>query len=262
MKSYHSSRLSAFLEAGYAIVATDYHGLGTEGDHQYCNGVAHGRDVVYSVKAAKEAGLGIAEKWVVAGHSQGSITAWSVAAEQYLSPDASYRGAIAVTGGMQKDKVVGMYSTTDDPFNSSMIMMVALGVAARFPQFELSRMLLPAGLRHIDELKNRAGLYYAAALYGDVLARDILIPGWETLPEVERWFREFVPGERPVTGPILVTASNDDSVVDAEGIEASVLRAQAAGADITFTRYDGFDHAEVLHKTFPNLISWIKSRFA
>ena len=37
------------VAAGFAVVATDYHGLGTEGPHQYVNKTAQAHDVVYSI---------------------------------------------------------------------------------------------------------------------------------------------------------------------------------------------------------------------
>ena len=43
------------VRAGFAVIATDYHGLGTEGPHEYINKTAQARDVIYSVPAAHAA---------------------------------------------------------------------------------------------------------------------------------------------------------------------------------------------------------------
>ena len=58
MKDYYYGELGLdeFLRAGFAIVGTDYHGLGTPGPHQYVNKTAQVNDVIYSVPAARAAG--------------------------------------------------------------------------------------------------------------------------------------------------------------------------------------------------------------
>ena len=52
---YGDEGLFPMVEAGYAVVATDYHGLGTVGPHQYSNRTAQVNDVIHSVPAAREA---------------------------------------------------------------------------------------------------------------------------------------------------------------------------------------------------------------
>jgi len=76
---YGEEGLMPMVRAGFAVVATDYHGLGTQGPHEYINKTAQARDVIYSVPAAHAAVPSLGRRWVVIGHSQGGITAWSVA---------------------------------------------------------------------------------------------------------------------------------------------------------------------------------------
>src|SRR5262249_20090847 len=66
---YGSLGLLEFAKAGLAIIVVDYHGLGTQGPHQYINKVAQTNDVVYSVPAARAAVPTLSSQWVVAGHS-------------------------------------------------------------------------------------------------------------------------------------------------------------------------------------------------
>src|SRR6516162_6147873 len=91
---YGEEGLMPMVRAGFAVVATDYHGLGTDGPHQYINKTAQGRDVIYSIPAARAAVPSLGKKWVVVGHSQGGTSAWSVAEMQYTLKDPTYLGAI------------------------------------------------------------------------------------------------------------------------------------------------------------------------
>jgi Secretory lipase len=64
--------LNAFLEAGYAVVATDYEGMGTSGTHPYLVGESAAMNVLDSVRAAhsfSEANAGT--EYVVWGYAQG-----------------------------------------------------------------------------------------------------------------------------------------------------------------------------------------------
>src|SRR5215475_9726615 len=75
---YGDEGLKEMLNAGYAVVATDYHGLGTPGVHQWVNKTAQARDVIYSVPAARKAVPALGRRWVADGHSQGGLAAWGV----------------------------------------------------------------------------------------------------------------------------------------------------------------------------------------
>ncbi len=65
--------LNRWLEQGFAVVATDYQGLGGPGPHTYLFWEAEGRSVLDSARAALAANPGrIANVLVITGQSQGS----------------------------------------------------------------------------------------------------------------------------------------------------------------------------------------------
>ena len=96
--AYGEEGLMPMVRAGFAVVADDYHRLGTDGVHQYLNKVAQGRDVIYSIAAAHAAVPALGKRWVVDGHSQGGMTAWSVAEMEATLRDPDYLGAVSVSG--------------------------------------------------------------------------------------------------------------------------------------------------------------------
>ena len=64
--------LQEFLAKGWAVVATDYQGLGTEGMHPYLVGSSEARGTIDIVRAARTmAGVGASADYAVFGHSQG-----------------------------------------------------------------------------------------------------------------------------------------------------------------------------------------------
>src|SRR5690606_16207382 len=86
------------LDAGWAIVATDYTGLGTGGDHPYLIGQGEGRSVLDAIRAARaleQASLG--DDTVLWGHSQGGHAAlWAGGIAGTYAPELDLAGVAAM----------------------------------------------------------------------------------------------------------------------------------------------------------------------
>lgn len=69
------------IERGYAVIATDYVGLGNNATlHKYCSFPAHANDLYYSMVAARRVfGHVLTDEWMSVGHSQGGGAVWSLA---------------------------------------------------------------------------------------------------------------------------------------------------------------------------------------
>src|SRR3954454_16442405 len=78
--SYIYPLLETWLKRGYAIVRTDYEGLGPPGDHPYLIGDSEGYGVLDAVRAARKIEPRLSKKIVIAGHSQGGQAALFAAA--------------------------------------------------------------------------------------------------------------------------------------------------------------------------------------
>jgi fermentation-respiration switch protein FrsA (DUF1100 family) len=94
--SYIDPELNAWLKAGYAVVRTDYQGLGTPGPHPYLIGKAEGRSVLDILPAARQLDSRIGKRFLISGHSQGGHAALFAAGEakRYL-PHLTLRGTVA-----------------------------------------------------------------------------------------------------------------------------------------------------------------------
>ena len=86
------------LDRGWALVATDYIGLGTAGPHPYLIGQGEGRSVLDAVRAAHQLEqLDLAEQTVVWGHSQGGHAAlWTGILAPTYAPDVEVVGVAAM----------------------------------------------------------------------------------------------------------------------------------------------------------------------
>lgn len=88
--------LDAFLAQGYAVVAADYQGLGSPGDHAYLHVRTAARNSIDMVKASHRfLGSRLSPRWVSVGYSQGGAAALSAGhqAAAYSGPGLQYKGS-------------------------------------------------------------------------------------------------------------------------------------------------------------------------
>ena len=95
--SYAYPLLQRWLKAGYAVVRTDYEGLGTPGTHHYLLGTAEGRSVLDAARAARAfAPRKLSKRVVIAGHSQGGHAAlYAASLAPGWTPELKVRGTVA-----------------------------------------------------------------------------------------------------------------------------------------------------------------------
>ena len=95
--TYIDPGLNTMLKRGYAVLRTDYEGLGTRGVHPFLIGKAEGRSVLDIVRAARDMKKGlISKKFVIAGHSQGGhASLFAAGLAKKWTPDLKLRGTVA-----------------------------------------------------------------------------------------------------------------------------------------------------------------------
>lgn len=133
--------LNYWLSQGYAIVATDYQGLGTKGPHPYLHYDSEGMGVLDSVRAALATHPELSHKIVTIGQSQGSGAAIGAAyiAPKY-APELDIRGTVA-TGivahttnihGAKQVPVKTLYAKPDDYSNAGFEVLFLLGTVRSY----------------------------------------------------------------------------------------------------------------------------------
>ena len=89
--------LDEMMSRGWAVVATDYSGLGTPGHQSWLDGKAEANDVVGSVLAAQQdSSVEVGTQWVAWGHSYGGhAVLWTAALARQLAPSLRLVGVVA-----------------------------------------------------------------------------------------------------------------------------------------------------------------------
>ena len=257
---YGAEGLMPMVAAGFAVVASDYHGLGTAGPHQYVNKIAQARDVIYSIPAARAAVSSLGSTWVVDGHSQGGLAAWGVAEAEHDLKDPDYLGAVSVAGVARE---VDFFShLSDTPGVGFYLAFMAAGIHARYPEFNPHELLSDSVLEHYEDVTTKGCFYYGYATYATVPSGTLLRPKWEKSAWVHRFFADNAVGNTPIGGPLFVIAGEADQTVPITGVRAAVKQMCAAKQLVIFRSYPGLDHDPTMEKSTPDQLKWIRARFA
>lgn len=258
---YGEEGLMPMVRAGFAVVATDYHGLGTVGPHQYVNKIAQARDVIYSVPAARSAVAQLGSRWVVIGHSQGGIAAWSVAEMQATLRDPDYLGAISVAGAADLKAVLGQMGSGDSSAAYYLTYM-AYAIHARTPEFKPSDMLVGNALQRYADATTKGCWNYAYASFLKAPAGRNLKQDWDQTDGAKQFFKDNELGGAPTFGPLFVIAGEADETVPIASVRGTVAKACRNGVALTFRSYPGLDHDPTMDQSTPDQLAWVRERLA
>jgi pimeloyl-ACP methyl ester carboxylesterase len=256
---YGSPILTDMLMGGFAVVATDYRGLGTAGPTQYGGKQAQAFDVIYAIPAARAAVPELGRRWVADGHSQGGFTTWGVAELESQLQDDGYLGAISVAGAFQVDELMQTLNQGEGAFY---LAYIAAGIQGRFPAFRPEDLLSHAPMQSYSEVTTQGCWYYAHALYKDIPRGTTLKEGWQDNVLVKKWVKENNEGVIRINKPLLVLAGEADKTIPIEGVRRIVQRAYRAGSALTFRSYPGLDHSPVMVESIPFQLQWIRERMS
>ncbi|MEV0031589.1 lipase family protein [Nocardia sp. NPDC050793] len=143
-----SAYLAGLLADGFAVVASDYIGLGTEGLPNYLDSGGEAHAVIDIVRAARELYPSIGPIWLAQGHSQGAHAALNAAprAKSY-APELDYRGTVATSAPPQIDAVVGLigHDMPPIPAPTSLFVMAIAGFRDLRPDLDVDGHLTELG---------------------------------------------------------------------------------------------------------------------
>ncbi|MEE1801125.1 alpha/beta fold hydrolase [Streptomyces sp. JV176] len=259
----YGPHLQSFVRAGYAVVAIDYAGLGTDGRHEFLSKRAAANDIVNSLPAARTAVRGLGGEWVALGHSQGGHAALAVGElmterERQGRPDRGYRGLAAIAPA--SDLTSLFTRTAQMPDMAGVVPMIVTGAAASgLPGFRPSQVLTPAAAARLDTLRTDC-MNVIQASYSDLTGNALIRRGAERA--IEPYLRQNGSGTLPISGPVLIQQGTADVLTTAPDTAGLVARLCRKGTTVEYRTYQGLDHTGVVLPSQPDTMSWIDARFA
>ncbi len=258
--------LDDVLARGWALVATDYAGLGTAGPHPYLVGQGEARSVLDAVRAARaldDATLG--EQTVVWGHSQGGHAAlWTGAVAPAYAPDVPLAGVAALAPASDLTAMVSHLENV--PGGSAFASYVVAAYDAAYPDADAIEAVRPGARLVVHEMASRC-LSEPGALVSVAEALSMDQPLWTTDPTdgaLGERLAENVP-TGAVEAPLLVAQGASDPLVLPSTQDAYVGERCAAGQPVDYRTYEGRDHVGLVQADSPlapDLVRWTEARLA
>ncbi len=198
LKQRDWSYLRTWMRQGYAVVASDYVGLGTPGLMPYLDTRATAHNVVDMVRAGraftahKRPRLRLARKWVTIGQSQGGGAAIATAryATAYGGRGLSYRGAVGTGTPAYIEDYVELLGPEVPPLTGDLTAYLTYIVASLrdvHPELGIDGVLTPTGRKYLRLAETVCDEQFAAMMEGVAMGTFFTAP-LATLPR----FRETV----------------------------------------------------------------------
>ncbi|MGV9858234.1 alpha/beta hydrolase family protein [Gordonia sp. NPDC003425] len=276
--------LDSWLQQGYAVVASDYVGLGTPGPHPYLDGKVEAHSVVDAVKAATATNPALAKKWVVVGQSQGGGAAMFTAryADEFggNSDGLSYRGGVATGVPAYVEDLVPLIARPGSvpvslgkslPETTSYVLYILSGLRAAFPEWNVDSYLTPYGREWVDRAEGPLcdttkgpGQEYG---FGDVIEKSDVVIGklfsrpLDQIPGFSAALKDYmgVP-ESGYHEPVFVGQGLLDTDVNTPGTLLLVQRMKGNGQPVTFKAYNT-DHSGTVNASKADSIPFVKRLF-
>jgi hypothetical protein len=247
--------LSMYAGEGYAVVVSDYAGLGTSFPNAALDMRSNALDVIYSIPAARASLPQLGTKWVAAGYSEGGLAAVGVAEALSEDSDPNYLGAIAISGVAEAQEIFERLA--EGPAHR-MLVFLAQGIKTVFPEFRVEEMLTDKAVPLYQHISHAC----EASLGLDLAAGEMLKPGWENNPYVKEFFRRNTPGQKPVHGPLLLISGDADPEVPSVLAGTIVARLCKQKDRVLFVKFPGLNASAVIGESVSEQISWTRARFA
>ncbi|MEA2473041.1 MAG: hypothetical protein QOE06_956 [Thermoleophilaceae bacterium] len=262
---YIEGLLNRFLDAGFAVVRTDYEGLGTRGVHPYLVGNSEGRSVLDMVRAARQAHKSLGKRLVIAGHSQGGHAAiFAAALAPRYTPELDLRGTAAFAPFAQGDEILSNTTGGDQPSRrTGYLALLARGIDAAYPALKITSLfsdrgkeLYPQTLSGCIPDINSADSDFAKTAPNALLKKGADLKGF--LAAV----RANDPTDLTLTTPLHVEQGKVDTTVLPNFTTAMVKGLRKRGAKVDYKLWDDIDHTSVALADAPqnDAFAWVSKR--
>lgn len=251
---------------GWALVATDYTGLGTEGPHPYLIGQGEGRSVLDAIRAAHQLrDVTLAPETVVWGHSQGGHAAlWTGILAPTYAPDITIDGVAALAPASNLPALVTVLGrvTGGDIFAS----FVVQAYTDSYEDLDYSAIVRPGARLIVREMAARC-LSEKSSLVSLLTTLTLDKPIWQGNPDRGRFHDRLVANvpTGTIPAPLLVGQGADDSLILPAAQRAYVQERCEAGYAVDYREYPGLNHVPLVEPDsalVPELLAWTSDRFA
>jgi pimeloyl-ACP methyl ester carboxylesterase len=256
--------VSRWLKAGYAVVRTDYEGLGTPGTHPYLIGNSEGRATLDIARAARELDPRLSKTTIISGHSQGGHAAlFAAALAPKFTPEIKVRGTVAFAPASHLDDQIPLTTILTSPGGglSGLIATIGRGIATANPSFDLSAVLSDQANALFGQTETQCLPELSAPTSFGGLSPKALFKDGADLAPLAKLLDVQDPSHLKIRTPLLIDQGTTDTTVLPLFTDqlASELTDNGTKA-LTYKQYPGVDHAGIVTAAAKDATTWIAKR--
>jgi fermentation-respiration switch protein FrsA (DUF1100 family) len=279
---YEYDSWALLTERGYAVIATDYAGLGNNYiGHPYSALVSHANDVYYSVAASRKIwGGSLSKDWMSVGHSEGGGTVWSLA-ESSLVADSTgiagkYLGTVAQAPGVFQAQTAlaateaAETATSPDTDAGAGVLgelgWAVIGLENVYPN-ETFSWLDPTYRQRLELARKAQACYDSMEAIATGLDIDEIIDLSDANVAMQALRVIGIIDELSAVGgnkscqPVLVVQGLADTSVSPEVTEYAWNVTCEAGSEVHLQLYPDIDHDPVIPVSASSFLQWMDDRF-
>ena len=261
--------LDTWLAQGFAVVATDYQGLGTPGPHPYMQARPAAYSVLDSVRAVLRDQPHLANRIVIAGLSQGAHAAFSTGGYAPIyaigtQHTSDHRPWYSVSQPRFSQPTLGRGDRPKDRPDQTVAynLYLALVMQQRDPTLAADRVITARGLPLLDLARASC----VGALFYDVTSAGLNRANTLEAINYRDEYLKILPGmEYPtvrLTAPLFVGAGENDRDVPVTRQLKLVKSACAAGTVVEAHVYRGLDHVQPVEASLKDAIPFARKALA
>lgn len=255
--------VSQMLAKGWVVTATDYAGLGTPGTEAYLVGDDEARDVLNSVRAARDLPAAQAgPRFAVWGHSQGGHSALFTGAEA-----AGYAPELRLVGTVASAPAAELPALLHETYGTTLDWVIGPEVLTSwppaYPGLSPQSVTTSNGYNNYRRIANQcveqatlAGITRNKLKQQFFKTNPTNVPAWRAVAE-----NQAAPTLQP-NQPLMVAESLTDRVVLPNTTALYMQNACAAHSDLTTLWLTNVGHIQLSNVIAPQVIGWINDRFA
>jgi acetyl esterase/lipase len=261
--------LDAVVRNGWAIVATDYTGEGTEGVFPYLVGQAEARSSLDAVRAAHQLpSLNLSDQTVIWGHSQGGhATLWAAQIAPSYAPDLKIVGTAALSPASNPVALAADITAKGSAGPVAVVTSFLLSSYARsYDDVKLGDYVATSARTLVQEMAARCATEPGAlvsVLNSMAVSQDqpLFRLNLTTGPLADRLTENIPTG--PFPQPLFIGQGDTDEVIAPAIQNDYVARLCAAGQPLEYQTYPGKSHMGVVAPDSPlntDLEQWTRDR--
>jgi pimeloyl-ACP methyl ester carboxylesterase len=261
---YAYPTLNGYLKAGYAVVQTDYQGLGTPGTHEFLVGVPEGRSVLDMVRAARKLDPRLSKRVALVGHSQGGqAVLYAASLAPRWTPELKLRGTVAFAPVSHLSEQAKLIPALGSPSSLSAYAGIILrGIDTAVPKAHTARLLSAAGKRLYPQTltKCQADLVKPNS-FGAVAPADLIRSGADLNPLARTLASHDDVESVRIKTPVQVDQGTADTTVLPPFTNQLIDDFKAHKNPVTYLTYDGVTHGGVVSAANQNALRFLDGRF-